>query len=380
MFTPTFLNNLNFKKSTYLRMMNDVKRNQFYNNILSEITDKTCLEIGFGAGLLSLIALKHQPKHIVAVERNLTSFELGKYLIKKSGLENKITLIHEQIDASFINPSEFDLVYHEILGNNLWDENVFFQLDTAVPMIPSEYTCELYACEISADEFLKLDKDPRSHTAAAKTDSKFVSWYTNIKDSTWPDVEQLSDFDLLPEIIKIECVEYFGFDRENFIENAVPITRFEPGSRFEPGVDVDVDYVNEIQQLVDAYHSRSNAILNIDLPQHRYPPLLNRSKKVSSMTVNQHSKTIAITDHNNVTTVTEIDFAKPYIDLVVDRNALPEMSFIQPIFSLKHHQSTLILSDGHWGYPPNSVIVKQNANNIMVRQHFNTNGIEYSSS
>jgi hypothetical protein len=374
MFTPTFLNNLNFKKSTYLIMMNDVKRNQFYNNILSEITDKTCLEIGFGAGLLSLIALKHQPKHIVAVERNLTSFELGKYLIKKSGLENKITLIHEQIDASFINPSEFDLVYHEILGSNLWDENVFFQLGTAVPMIPSEYTCELYACEISADEFLKLDKDPRSHTAAAKTDSKFVSWYTNIKDSTWPNVEQLSDFDLLPEIIKIECVECFGFDRENFIENAVPITQFEPG------VDVDVDYVNEIQQLVDAYHSRSNAILNIDLPQHRYPPLLNRSKKVSSMTVNQHSKTIAITDHNNVTTVTEIDFAKPYIDLVVDRNALPEMSFIQPIFSLKHHQSTLILSDGHWGYPPNSVIVKQNANNIMVRQHFNTNGIEYSSS
>ena len=361
-------------------MMSDVKRNQFYNNILSEITDKTCLEIGFGTGLLSLIALKHQPKHIVAVERNLASFELGKYLIKKSGLKNKITLIHEQIDASFINPSEFDLVYHEILGNNLWDEDVFFQFDTAVPMIPSEYTCELYACEILADEFLKLDKDPRSHTAAAKTDSKFVSWYTNIKDSTWPNVEQLSDFDLLPEIIKIECVECFGFDRKNFIENAVPATQFEPGSRFEPGVDVNVDYVNEIQQLVDAYHSRSNAILNIDLPQHRYPPLLNRSKKVSSMTVNQHSKTIAITDHNNVTTVTEIDFAKPYIDLVVDRNALPEMSFIQPIFSLKHHQSTLILSDGHWGYPPNSAIVKQNANNVMVRQHFNTNGIEYSSS
>lgn len=380
MYTPTFLNNLNFKKTAYLTMMSDVKRNQFYNNILSEITDKTCLEIGFGAGLLSLIALKHQPKHIVAVERNLASFELGKYLIKKSGLKNKITLIHEQIDASFINPSEFDLVYHEILGNNLWDEDVFFQFNTAVPMIPSEYTCELYACEISADEFLKLDKDPRSHTAAAKTDSKFVSWYTNIKDSTWPNVEQLSDFDLLPEIIKIECVECFGFDRKNFIENAVPATRFEPGSRFEPGVDVNVDYVNEIQQLVDAYHSRSNAILNIDLPQHRYPPLLNRSKKVSSMTVNQHSKTIAITDHNNVTTVTEIDFAKPYIDLVVDRNALPEMSFIQPIFSLKHHQSTLILSDGHWGYPPNSAIVKQNANNVMVRQHFNTNGIEYSSS
>ncbi len=349
--------------------MNDVKRNQFYNNILGEVTGKKCLEIGFGPGLLSIIALKHQPKHIVAVEQNLASFELGKYLIKKLNLENKITLIHEQIDASFIDPSEFDLVYHEILGDELWNEDVFFQFDTAVPMIPSEYTCELYACEISADEILQLDKAPKSHTP----DGKFASWYNIIKDSTWPDVEQLSDFDLLPEIIKIECVEYFGFDRENFIENAVPIA-----NKFESGVDVDVDYVNEIQQLIDVYHSRSNAILNIDLPQYRYPPLLNRSKKVSSMTVNQHSKTIAITDHNNVTTVTEIDFAKPYIDLVVDRNVLPEMSFIQPIFSLKHHQSTLILSDGHWDYSTNSVIVKQNANNVMVRQHFNTNGIEYS--
>ena len=350
-------------------MMNDVKRNQFYDNILKEIAGKKCLEIGFGPGLLSLIALKHQPKHIVAVEENLASFELGKYLIKKLGLENKITLIHEQIDASFINPSEFDLVYHEILGDNLWDEQVFVQLDTAVPMIPSEYTCEFYACEISADEILQLDKAPKSHTA----DAKFVSWYNNIKDPNWPNVERLDNFDLLPEIIKIECVEYFGFDKEIFTEED-PIAH-----KFDPAVDISIDYINEIQKLVDIYHSHSNAIINIDLPQYKYPPLLNRSKKVLSMTVNQHSKTIAITDHNNVTSITEIDFAKPYIDLVVDRNVLPEMSFIQPIFSLKHHQSTLILSDGNWKYSTNSAIVKQNANNVMVRQHFNTNGIEYSS-
>lgn len=352
-------------------MMNDVKRNQFYNNILGEVTGKKCLEIGFGPGLLSIIALKHQPKHIVAVEQNLASFELGKYLIKKLNLENKITLIHEQIDASFINPSEFDLVYHEILGNNLWDENVFFQLDTVVPMIPSEYTVEFYACEISADEFLQLGQAPKSDSA----DDKFLAWYNNIRDPAWPDINRLDDFDLLPDLIKIECLEHFEFDKNIFTEK-----KLQTFQKFEPGVDINIDYLNEIQQLVDLHHTQNNAIINIDLPQYKYPAFLNRSKKVSSMTINQHSKTITITDHNNVTTVSKIDFNKPYADLVINQAALNEVSFIQPIFSLKHRQSTLILSDGHWGYSPNSVIVKQNANAVIVRQHFNTNGIEYSSS
>ena len=354
-------------------MMNDVKRNQFYDNILSKVTGKRCLEIGFGPGLLSFIALKHQPKHIVAVERELSSFELGKYLIKKLGLEHKITLIHDQIDASFINPSEFDLVYHEILGSDLWDEDVFFQLDTPVPMIPSEYTCEFYACEISSDEFLQLVQAPRPHTA----DARFVSWYNNIRDPNWPDVAQLDDFDLLPDLIKIECSAHFGFDKNLFTEK-----KLQAFQKFEPGVNINSDYINEIQQLVELHHTRNNTIINIDLPQYRYPEFLNRSKKVLSMTVNQHSKTIAITDHNNVTTVTEIDFTKPYMDLVINRAALTGISFIQPIFSVKHHQSTLVFSEclNCWEHSSNSVIVKQNINDVMIRQHFNTNGIEYSSS
>ena len=353
--------------------MNDVKRNQFYNNILGEVAGKKCLEIGFGPGLLSFIALKHQPKHIVAVEQNLASFELGKYLIKKLGLEHKITLIHDQIDASFIDPSEFDLVYHEILGADLWDENVFFQLDTAVPMIPSEYTCEFYACEISSDEFLQLDQAPKSYTA----DARFLTWYNNIRDPAWPDINRLDDFDLLPDLVKIECSEHFGFDKNIFTEK-----KLQEFQKFEPGVDVNLDYINEIQQLVDLYRTQNNAIINIDLPQHRYPEFLNRSKKVLSMTVNQHSKTIAITDHNNVTSITEIDFTKPYMDLVINRAALTGISFIQPIFGIKHHQSTLLFSEclNCWEHSSNNVIVKQNTRDVMIRQHFNTNGIEYSSS
>ncbi len=372
MFTPTYLNSTAFNNSGYLRMMNDVKRNQFYNNILREVTGKRCLEIGFGHGLLSLIALKYQPKHIVAVETNVDVYEFGKYLIKKLGIENKITLIQEQINASFINLSEFDLVYHEIMNKNMWGEGAFLQFDTAVPMIPSEYTCEFYACEISTDEFLYLNKMPKSYTA----DAKFVDWYNSVRDLHWPNVNLLDDFDLLPDLVKIECLKNFGFDKGNFVQ-----TTNNKFQKFIPGVDLRIDYINQIQQLIDAYHTcSSDTILNIDLPYYEYPTYLNRSKKIASITVSQPFKTITVTDHNNVTAVTEIDFTKTYMDLIIDRAALTGMSFILPIFSIKHHQSTLILSAGHWGHSPNSVIVTQNANDVMVRQHFNTNGIEYSSS
>jgi hypothetical protein len=145
---------------------------------------------------------------------------------------------------------------------------------------------------------------------------------------------------------------------------------------FIPGIDIRMDYVNEIQNFLTLENARSDAeIINKTfLNEDKY---LRRSKKVLSVEVNQHSKKMLSTDHNCIATVTDIDFTKNFVDLTVDRSALTGTSLIIPVFSMKHKESQLILSQGHWKHCGNNAIVKPGSNNITVRQHFNANGIEY---
>jgi SAM-dependent methyltransferase len=349
----------------YMILMNDTRRNQFYDQVLKGVTGKRCLEIGLGAGLLSFIALKYQPKHIVAVELQPHTYELGKYLIKKLGVEDKITLLHEKVDSSFIKTAEFDVVYHEVVGAGLWNEDIFLHLNTSVSFIPSTYVCDFYACEISLDDF----PDIENARVTVPDDGKFKNYYNNIRDPSWPDVNELDDFDLLPDRIKTECTEQFGFMKKDFISKHTQ-------EKFTPGVDFDIDYVSEIQNILTLENSRGHAeIINKSfVGEEKY---LSCSKKVLSMEINQNSKKILLTDHNGITTITNIDFTKNFIDLTIDRAALPGTSLIIPVFSMKHGESELLLSQGHWGHCGNNAIVKSGTNNITVRQHFNAHGIEY---
>jgi predicted RNA methylase len=56
-----FLDRVDFENhdGVYLSMLNDVARNHFYDQILTEVRNQHCVEIGFGTGLLSMLALKH---------------------------------------------------------------------------------------------------------------------------------------------------------------------------------------------------------------------------------------------------------------------------------------------------------------------------------
>jgi len=351
----------------YMSMMNDTLRNQFYDQVLKEVTGKRCLEIGFGAGLLSLIALKYQPKHIVAVEEDRHSYELGKYLIKKLGIEDQITLLNEKIDSSYIDPAKFDIVYHEVVGDGLWDEDIFSHLNTSVPIIPSTFVCDFYACEISTDDF--PDVCNYDYLTTVPDDEQFKNYYDNIRDSSWPDVDALDDFDLLPDNVKIECIKKFNFIKKDFISK-------HTHQKFIPGIDFDVDYISEINNILTLEHSRdySDIINKSFVDEEKY---LSSSKKILSMKINQHSKQCVLIDHNGITTTTNIDFTENFIDLPIDRSALNNTSLIIPIFSMEHKESKLVLSQGHWGHCGNNAIVKQGTKNITVRQHFNAHGIEY---
>ena len=64
-----YLRDIDWKNNdgVFLPMLNDFRRNWFYERTLStSVRDQECVDIGFGTGLLSLIALKHGAKHITA--------------------------------------------------------------------------------------------------------------------------------------------------------------------------------------------------------------------------------------------------------------------------------------------------------------------------
>ena len=129
-------------------MLNDHLRNQFYNELLKQCKDKVVIDVGFGTGILSIIALKHGAKIIHAYEMDKETYLLGKHIIKRLGLKSKIILK----DKMFVK--EFDdlpdaIIIHEIVGRNIWNESLTCLNNVSDPrkVIPSVFHAKLYAME-----------------------------------------------------------------------------------------------------------------------------------------------------------------------------------------------------------------------------------------
>jgi hypothetical protein len=133
-------------------MINDVPRNNFYNHILSqEVKNKKCLDIGFGTGLLSLLAIKNGAQHIIAYEKDANRVELGRHIIKELNLHNVIDLRHGLASWQEIVDSKCEVVFHEILHQCLWAEGVWHirPQSPGLTYAPGILFFELYAQEIS---------------------------------------------------------------------------------------------------------------------------------------------------------------------------------------------------------------------------------------
>ena len=137
----------------YNHMTNDVNRNSFYSqcfgNHLNGVRNKKCVEIGFGMGVLSLLAMQHNPKHIHAFEAKKDVYEIGKYLLECSGLDQYITLENRYITPQEIaNMHDVEVVYHELLSEDFWTEHAFDFMSTGKTIIPSRYTQTFWLQEL----------------------------------------------------------------------------------------------------------------------------------------------------------------------------------------------------------------------------------------
>ena len=131
-----------------LGMINDFVRNQFYDRILARyVADQHCTDIGFGTGLLTMLALKHGAKHVQAFESDLDRYQLGCEIIKQLGLNDRVELINERYDHDYKSRS---VTFTETVNGNLWWEGLWNSLprNNETVFLPGSYFLELWAVEV----------------------------------------------------------------------------------------------------------------------------------------------------------------------------------------------------------------------------------------
>lgn len=148
--TPELLSRIDWMNhdGVNLAMINDFVRNQFYDRILSEsVSGRDCVDIGFGTGLLSIMALKHGARHVVAFESDHNRFELGQEIINRLGLKNQIELIHARYDHTRSLPG---VIFTETVNGNLWNEGLWNSLprEPNPDFLPGCYFLEIWAVTV----------------------------------------------------------------------------------------------------------------------------------------------------------------------------------------------------------------------------------------
>lgn len=308
----------------FLPMINDVIRNNFYDRLLSRyVKDQDCVDIGFGTGLLSLIALKHGAKSIVAFEKDSSRFELGQYIIKQLGLSNKITLINDSFAGddfhSYCNATVFfsEIVDREIFGEGIW--NVFPRSTLANQIfLPSRYRIELWTCEISDIYNLSIDKN---------------------------------------------------------------VTKFGSVPGFNPGVDVEHDFIKLINKILynahkDTQSVEQDIVLELPSPGRRkvnldnttdwdtqvWRGIMRSTGKVSaSYEIDVNSSSIRVVDKfNSFEDCQPLDLEKPYYSLTLDMSKYHNKNLlIWPRASIGDDSEYLYLDTANnWGAIPPMVATK----------------------
>jgi tetratricopeptide (TPR) repeat protein/SAM-dependent methyltransferase len=117
-------------------MMSDSKRNDAYERALKAAVkpDSVVLDIGTGSGLLAMMAARAGAKHVYACEMNADVAQKAQAVIKKNGLEDKITVFPMRSNALHIGehiPCKVDVVVTETMGTDLLSESMYLSLHDA---------------------------------------------------------------------------------------------------------------------------------------------------------------------------------------------------------------------------------------------------------
>jgi hypothetical protein len=344
-------------------MISDKVRNQFYDKILqSSVAGKNCIDIGFGSGLLSYLALKHGAKHITAFEINPDFYLQGDYLIKKLDLENKITLHHAAFDRSYIE-KDHHIVFSELVDMDLWGEGVFPTFNNQLKKIPSKYACEFYFYELTDQELAEIE----TYSNLYQHQTEFQKHYNNIRGTDWPDCMNLADIYKFPRKI---------------LEELLTVDPYILDRKFDPGVEIDSRYIHEIEKIQklnllevtmdNKIHYIKNDFFpkNINDAKEKYNKFLARAKLFASYTLDVNSRTWIDINQNHH----RLDLQNNFIDLTVKKALIADKNFlILPRYYIAHNEQKLYLvgNDSHWHIPKLGFgLIKKINSDLNIRPYF----------
>lgn len=321
----TFLNHIDFHNHDGVNrgMINDFMRNQFYENILAgHVKDQHCIDIGFGTGLLSIIALKHGAKTITAFEADENRYSLGKLVIDQLNLSDKITLINRRFTHDdFSQYPHVTTIFSETVNGNLWQEGLVQSLPRVqgLTFLPGEYFLEIYACTI-------------------------------------------------PEIFAQGLIN----GREN--------------QGFTPGIDIDQQFVHLVNSIGFPAHQHKDVLpldtLSVVDPGHDtewgWIPYLrlcvNTGKLVSGYSVDANQLLTKFV--NGPSLLTESDLTT--IEFIINTHSWHnQYTLLVPRAGMRHNEHVLYLDTGHWGPTQFPVILNNPAQNVKVQHNLLNGNIDF---
>lgn len=167
MFDGQFVQHLDWQRTVGLQlgMINGQEppgRNVFYDRMLKDhVRDRCCVDIGFGTGLLSMLAIKHGAEHVEAWECDRDVYELGRAVIHQLQLDHRISLHHGRFNAGSLESTD-RVVFHEIVGSRIWNEGLRSALPLAADVVlPAVIRCEFDLITASRDRVERLFFQPR---------------------------------------------------------------------------------------------------------------------------------------------------------------------------------------------------------------------------
>lgn len=144
-------------------MLKDAVRTRTYQRAIEDnpedFKDKIVLDIGCGTGILSIFAARAGAKHVYAVE-NAEIAVFAREIIKKNGLESKITVLKGKMEEVVLPVDKVDIIisewmgyfllYESMLDCVLWARDKYLDKKTG-KMLPDR--AEIYVAAIEDGEY-----------------------------------------------------------------------------------------------------------------------------------------------------------------------------------------------------------------------------------
>jgi Ribosomal protein L11 methyltransferase (PrmA) len=298
-----------------LQMINDYARNRFYENILSRyVRNQKCTDVGFGTGLLSIIALKHGAEHIRAFESDPNRYLLACEIVERLGLKNKIEVINERFQN---NIKQTPITFSETVSSNMWGEGLYKNLPSlnSLPenrtlFLPSEYITEIHTLVIS-----------KNYTHGLI--NTFDNWYNYENDF------------------------------------------------FAPGIDIDDDFINLIAKFSNTKVLPTNTWPNdtiIKFP-HQKNTIWGEKSYLNAIEYGVVSASFTVTNY--------IDDLKEIVFNIDTKQWQNSNVLIVPRYCLKHESDKLYIDKHSWGEAEYPIILVNPTKNLRITQSLNNNDVIY---